>query len=123
MISMNPATWTDSALRRDTPRNAISQHMATPSASTRSKAPAAPATPPWNRNPSPTATPTMISDDHAVRTMSAVTRPATTAERAIGSDRNRSMRPLWKSAFNPTAVCVVPNPIPCTSRPGSTNCR
>ena len=42
-------------------------------------------------------------------------RPASTAERAIGSDRNRSIRPLDMSVVSPTAVpgavpaIVIPN--------------
>jgi hypothetical protein len=37
-----------------------------------------------------------------------VVRPTRTAERAIGSDRNRSTRPLFMSSANPTAVVVAP---------------
>src|SRR5215207_3944477 len=52
------------------------------------------------------------------RTRSASVRPTSTAERAIGSDRNRSMSPLLRSSASPTPVVSEPNTIVCTKMPG-----
>ena len=53
-----------------------------------------------------------------LRTKSARVRPTSTAERAIGSDRNRSIRPLLRSSASPTPVVSAPNTIVCTKIPG-----
>src|SRR5215203_878894 len=53
-----------------------------------------------------------------LRTRSARVRPTSTAERAIGSERNRSMRPLLKSSARPTPVVSEPNTMVCTKIPG-----
>ena len=45
-------------------------------------------------------------------------RPASTAERAIGSERKRSMRPLWRSSASPMAVFTAPKATVCTKMPG-----
>jgi hypothetical protein len=39
---------------------------------------------------------------------SLVVRPTRTAERDIGSERNRSMTPFWMSSASPTPVSVAP---------------
>ncbi|HTX26119.1 MAG TPA: hypothetical protein VME19_03760 [Streptosporangiaceae bacterium] len=44
---------------------------------------------------------TLITAPHPVRSTSAAIRPATTALRAMGSERNRSTRPRAKSVFRP----------------------
>jgi hypothetical protein len=41
-------------------------------------------------------------------TTSASARPASTAERAIGSERKRSITPLPMSSASPTAVPMIP---------------
>ena len=41
--------------------------------------------------------------------MSPVVRPTSTAERAIGSDRKRSMMPFWMSVARPTPVSAELN--------------
>ena len=53
-----------------------------------------------------------------LRTRSAMVRPASTADRAIGSDRKRSMIPLLMSCDSPTAVAVAPKTTVCTMMPG-----
>ena len=63
---------------------------------------------------------TLITAPHAVRRTSAEMRPATTELRAMGSERNRSTRPCWKSVFRPMAVCMAQNVTPCTTSPGRT---
>ena len=45
-------------------------------------------------------------------------RPTSTAERAIGSERNRSMSPFWRSSASPTPVVSEPNTTVCTKMPG-----
>jgi len=45
-------------------------------------------------------------------------RPASTAERDMGRDRNRSMMPVLMSWDRPTAVEVAPNTTVCTMTPG-----
>ncbi len=50
--------------------------------------------------------------------MSAAVRPASTAERAIGSERNRSMMPFCRSSARPTPVCVDAKIAVCTKMPG-----
>ena len=54
----------------------------------------------------PTRNPTTIisATTNTLRTRSASVRPASTAERAIGSERNRSIRPLFMSVASPIAV-------------------
>ena len=54
---------------------------------------------------------------------SAMIRPASGANRAIGSERSRSKTPLSRSVDRPTAVFRVVNSEFCTMMPGSTNCR
>ena len=54
-----------------------------------------------------------------LRTRSATVRPASTAERAIGMDRNRSTTPRVRSSFRPTAVCEAPKVTDWTKIPGS----
>ena len=56
---------------------------------------------------------------NALRARSAKVRPASTAERAIGRDRNRSMTPLDRSSVSPSAVWPAPNVEIWTIRPGS----
>ena len=72
----------------------------------------------------PIVQPTMKPTTHIrittkkLRTKSAKVRPTSTAERAIGSDRNRSTRPLLRSSASPTPVVSAPNTIVCTKIPG-----
>ena len=49
---------------------------------------------------------------------SASVRPVRTAERAIGSDRKRSISPFFRSSESPSAVTKPPNAIVCTMIPG-----
>src|ERR687898_2716682 len=69
----------------------------------------------------PTANPTSITSTmtNTLRNRSAEVRPARTAERAMGSDRNRSSRPLFRSVAKPTAVAIAPKTVICTNTPGS----
>jgi hypothetical protein len=53
-------------------------------------------------------------------TMSPVVLPTRTAERAIGSDRKRSMIPFWMSVARPTPVNAELNITVCTKMPAMT---
>src|SRR5260370_767582 len=57
--------------------------------------------PAWNRNPTAVPTATISPTVTTLRAGSARVRPASTAERAIGSDRNRSMMPSRRSCAKP----------------------
>ena len=54
-----------------------------------------------------------------LRTKSDIVRPARTAERAIGKDRNRSISPDFRSVARPIPVCVDPKIAVCTKMPGN----
>ena len=54
-----------------------------------------------------------------LRTRSAIVRPTSTAERAIGIDRKRSTTPRSRSSESPTAVCVARKATDWTKMPGS----
>ena len=49
-------------------------------------------------------------------------RPASTADRAMGRDRNRSMMPVFMSSARPIAVLVEPNSAFWMKMPGIRNC-
>ena len=55
---------------------------------------------------------------NTLRTRSASVRPTSTADRAMGSERNRSSIPDFRSAAKPTAVAIAPNTTVCTKMPG-----
>ncbi len=55
------------------------------------------------------------------RTMSPSTAPNSGADRAIGSDRNRSKMPFWMSVLRFTPIVSDVNMIVCTMMPGSAN--
>ena len=56
--------------------------------------------------------------DRKFVTTSDSVRPASTAGRAIGSERKRSMRPLWRSSLSPSAVTNPPKAMFWTMIPG-----
>ena len=68
----------------------------------------------------PTAKPTaaMSATTSTLRTASASVRPARTADRAIASDRKRSMRPVLTSAASPIAVFMEPKATVWANTPG-----
>ena len=59
--------------------------------------------------------------DSRLVTTSASVRPASTAARAIGSERKRSTRPLWTSSLSPSAVTKPPKAMFWTMIPGIRN--
>ena len=60
----------------------------------------------------------MTTSESRLVTTSASVRPASTAERDIGSERKRSIRPLLRSSASPSAVTKPPNAIVWTMIPG-----
>jgi hypothetical protein len=66
------------------------------------------------------STPTIVmsTTTNTLRIMSASVRPANTAERAIGSERKRSIIPRFRSSARPIPVAVAPNTALCTKIPG-----
>ena len=78
------------------------------------------------KNQSTTIT-TMVSGDsglrmrvttRTLRTTSALVRPASTAERAIGRERKRSMSPVPRSVASPTPVLMAPKATTWAKMPG-----
>ena len=55
--------------------------------------------------------------------MSEAVRPTRTAERDIGSDRNRSMMPFFMSSASPAPVKVAPKTTVCAKMPPMRNSR
>ena len=70
------------------------------------------------RKPTSIPTAVMSTITNTLRTRSASVRPASTADRAMGSERNRSIRPLCRSSASPMPVAMAPNTAVCTKMPG-----
>ena len=75
-------------------------------------------TPAWMRKPTRKPTTIIITTTKKLRTRSAKDRPASTADRAIGSERKRSIRPLCRSSLSPMPVFIAPKATVCTNTPG-----
>jgi hypothetical protein len=109
-------------LRTDSPIRAATDDRAMPKAMI-SRNPASPASgPPLKRKPSSIPTTTITTTVAVRRTASARMRPPSTAERAMGRDRKRSMMPLATSSLSPVPVSAVENTTVWTMMPGTTNC-
>ena len=74
--------------------------------------------PPCGRNPTSTPTVSITVSPSTLCNRSAIVRPASTAERAIGSDRKRSINPRCKSSAIPTPVVMQAKISVCTKIPG-----
>ena len=72
----------------------------------------------WTLNPTANPTAAISAATKMLRARSATVRPESTADRAIGSDRNRSNSPLLRSVARPTAVPIAPNTVVWTKIPG-----
>ena len=68
--------------------------------------------------PATKPTPSSTASDRQFSSTSDDVRPASTAARDIGSERNRSIRPLCTSSVSPSAVTNPPNAIDWTMIPG-----
>ena len=60
----------------------------------------------------------MIRIVTVIRPVSATSRPASTAERAIGIDRSRSITPFFSSTASAMAVANEANAAVCATIPG-----
>ncbi len=60
----------------------------------------------------------MIVSETTLVTTSAAVRPASTADRAMGSERKRSIRPLLRSSLSPIAVMKPPKAMLWVMIPG-----
>ena len=63
-------------------------------------------------------TTTTITSDSRFVAMSAIVRPASTAARAIGSERKRSISPRFRSSASPSAVAKPPKAMFWITMPG-----
>ena len=70
--------------------------------------------------PKPATKPTVNStqSDRQLSRTSEKVRPVSTAERDIGNDLKRSIRPLWTSSDSPSAVTNPPKAIDWAMIPG-----
>ncbi len=76
----------------------------------------------WNRNPTRYPITITIASRRRFFARSKVVRPTRTADRAIGSERNRSMMPFFMSSARPIAVVVEPKIAFWMKMPGIRNC-
>ena len=60
----------------------------------------------------------MMTTVRTLRHRSAVVRPVSTADRAMGRARKRSMSPFCRSSARPMLVCTEPKATVCTKMPG-----
>ena len=105
-------------LSRTTPRSGCSPSGPRPSsAGSRSPGPVP------TRKPRMSPTTSSMTRAQACLARSASIRPASGANRAIGSDRSRSKNPFSRSVDSPVAVFSVANRAFCTMMPGRANIR
>ena len=112
------ADWAVSTSRSTRPMVAEIHDMAKPNPRATPSATRAGSTPMWMRKPMSVPTRTMRTTTARLRTVSEMVRPASTAERAMGRERKRSMIPLVMSSARPTPVWVEPNTTVWTTIPG-----
>ena len=105
------------------PMQAMTHDRANANVSATSNPPANGTSEVCGRKPSREASTIISAITNTLRTRSATVRPASTAERAIGSERKRSITPLLKSSISPIDVWVAPNAAICSNRPGSSQLR
>src|ERR671927_1998570 len=115
---VKPAAWADSGLATVNPMLAEISDRASPNTTTKARADTAGTSPAWKRNPKRKPTAVIKRTTNELRTVSLKVRPRSTAERAIGSDRNRSTIPDDRSWARPTPVWTSPNTMAWTKMPG-----
>src|SRR4051794_25303209 len=114
----NDAAWAVSAFLVTRPMIANNHESEYANASVMPIAPRKPHAFVWMRQPTMKPTIDMSTITNALRTKSASVRPTSTALRAIGNERNRLMRPFWRSSARPTPVLRAPNTIVWMKTPG-----
>jgi hypothetical protein len=110
----NTADWAASTLRTDSATVANTHDTAKPNSSMTAMAARKRPGPVCTRKPTAKPTRHMNPTTTTLRAMSATVRPTSTAERAIGSDRNRSTRPRRMSSARPIVVFMAPKTTACT---------
>ena len=118
---MNAIELADSGVEATRPTNANTHENAYPNSSSRPTPNTTSATEAWNEKPMMMPVTTRMQTEMKFVTTSARVRPASTAGRVIGSERKRSIRPLWTSSLRPIAVTKPPNAMFWTMIPGSRN--
>src|SRR5690348_11140605 len=106
--AMNASELAASGVETSIPMNAKTHENAYPNRSSSPKPATPSATLVWKENPISSPVMTRIVAERALVTTSASVRPASTAGRVMGSERKRSISPLWRSSFNPSAVTNPP---------------
>ena len=119
----NPKICTFSGLAASMLTSTIAHDTASDDASSSPNMPRTATGPVPIRNPITAPTASSSATDQICFTRSATIRPASGANRAIGSDRSRSKKPFSRSVLSPTPVFNVVNRAFCTMIPGSANIR
>jgi hypothetical protein len=120
-ITMKLALLTTSGVRTISPTRAITQENAKANSSSSTKPASASPTEEWIRQPTTSPVTAITTMVITLRPRSATVRPISTADRAMGSDRNRSIRPFWMSSAMLAPVIVLPNTTVWAKIPGSRN--
>src|SRR3954451_10544614 len=118
-ITMKLALLTTSGVRTISPTVAITQLNAYANSSSRRNPRAASGPEEWIRQPTTRPVTTMTTIEIALSPTSAAVRPTSTADRLIGSERNRSMSPFWMSSAMLAPVMVDPKITVWARMPGS----
>ena len=104
---------TDIPMQREDPRERVAEQQQQREPARRSRA-----TLVSNEKPMISPVTSRIAIESELVTTSASVRPASTAARAIGSERKRSIRPLCRSSLSPSAVTNPPKAVFWTMIPG-----
>jgi hypothetical protein len=118
-----PKICTFSGLAASIPTRTRAQAMASVDTSTRPAAASTPSGLVPNLKPRMTPITSSMRMAQACLARSATIRPASGANRAMGSERSRSKNPFSRSVASPVAVFSVVNSEFCTMMPGSANSR
>ncbi|CAM4095359.1 hypothetical protein KIPE111705_40190 [Kibdelosporangium persicum] len=122
-ITMKLALLNTSGLRIHRPITAIIHDSAYAKSSSKAKPANASGKDVCTRQPTSRPVTDMTTRLITLFTTSLVVRPINTADRAIGSERNRSMMPFWMSSASPSPVHVAPKTAVCTKIPAIRNSR
>ena len=104
-------------LRASMPVSAPTQLIAKPNSESRANPATALATPASGRQPTISAQVTITASDGSPTMIVEIVRPASTAHRAIGSVRNRSITPSLMSVATATATEEDENKVDWANRP------
>ena len=117
-ISVKPTPFAASGVETDIPIRAKIQENAKPQTSSSAIPSRISPTLASNAKPITRPVPSRIAIDSRLVATSASVRPASTDARAVGSERKRSIRPLFMSSASPIAVTKPPKAMFWTMIPG-----